>query len=298
MGDEEVDVPRHIPAGMLTRKLLAVLGISRRPPDCALRQLGFSRIEFSNGRGVTAVTLHLAAAGTGVAGVNPRADNFAALQLRAGDREPELSVFDTAQGRIDAKRIVDPGSLDDPHSVASQIVKSAPGLLKLGSRLAGDPAVGSVIAAALPKAIPISRRKLGKAADHTIRVATLHNEIGAETKCFVRQGRKDRRFDPDSRLLGASAADQWQHVHDVLDRVRVDLYEALHAFNTEHEAAGRPRSSRAVVNLGVTAAWERLARRSVEAAADDRMWPLAVYLLGFHDGPAQYVRRVGSGLEP
>ena len=184
-------------------------------------------------------------------------------------------MFDTAQGRIDAKRTVDPGSLDDPHSVASQIVKAAPGLIRLGSRLAGDPTVGSAIAATLPKAIALSRRGLGKAGDQTIRVATLHNEIGPRTRCFVRQGRHDRILDPKSRLLGASAADQYQHVHDVLDRLRVDLQDALAAFRSEHIAAGRPLASRAVVDLSVTAAWEKLALRSMAAADEDRMWPPA-----------------------
>ena len=85
----ELEVPRPVPAHVASRKLRALFGMSRRPPGVPLRQLGFGRVEFYNDRGATLVTMHLAAAGTGMAGVNPRADNFAALQFRPGEREPD-----------------------------------------------------------------------------------------------------------------------------------------------------------------------------------------------------------------
>jgi hypothetical protein len=297
VGDVELRISHPIPGNALTRRVAAFVNRSVRPVPEDMDGEGFSHVEFANQKGATWVTLHLSAAGESSERANAESRNMAVLQLRGRGQEPELTVFDTAQGRIGAERTVKPTSLDDPHSAAAKVLRLAPGLASLGVHAAGAPAIGSTLAAAFPKAVHGLRRQQGKSADRTIRIAKLETELGLDAKCFRRTRRNDRVFDPPPRGE-CSVECQWQHVVDMMDNVRSDLAQALEEFDRERRASGRSVSMCLRVTLHVEASWTKLLQRSLDSYHDNRSWPHGLRLLAFDDGPDQYVREVGSGIEP
>jgi hypothetical protein len=297
-GDIEIDVPRFIPANLLTKKIGAFLGVSRDRAPNDLLYNGFQRVEFTTNEGATWIILHKAINVDSSVQFNPVSGNIAAVILAGSDsRRPKLAVFDTARDRINATRIPSPTSLDDPDSPISKVAQLAPWVLKIAGRVAHVPGVGGMMAAALPRVIVQTRRIRGTAADASIRIADLEIKLPENAACFARIGRDDRKFDPPQRGE-ESQEEREQYVNDMLNAVESDVAAAWREFAATPDITKLSLAGRIVTQRLVEVTWASLRRRSFTEWSNGMPWPLALKLLGHDDGPAQFVHRVSEGNQP
>jgi hypothetical protein len=285
---------------LLTKKAMALLGISRRRASSELLDLGFQRVEFSTTAGATWITLHKALKGNPTTLFNAASGNIAAVRPAnsSSSGSPELTVFDTGRDRIGATRIPSPRSLDDPDSPLSRLAALAPGILKLSARAAHVPQIGGLMAAAFPQVTEQARRWHGTAAAENIRIANLNAYVSGGETCFIRTGRNDREFDPPPWTDGVTHAQRWQYVIDMMHTVTGDLGAAWRVFVTTPEMTALSQAQQILTGRVVEVAWAHLWDRSLEAFRSGMMWPLALRLIGLDDGAAQYVRHVAEGREP
>jgi hypothetical protein len=290
--DIELRVPRFTPRNVVSTAIFAALRRSRfRAPD-ALQMLGFSSVEFASRNGSTRITLHIGDVTDGTPWFVPRAGNIASVLLGVVPADgPSLAVFDTGRGRIGAPLLVSPRSLDDPDSALSIAVGLVPGILALGGRAAGDPLVGSTLAKAFPALATHARRWHGTESDGSIRIAHLESLLPHGSSCFIRLGREDRRFEPPP-YGNVPHAQRWQYVVDKLQAAAGDIDGAWTGFAGRHKI-----SNHSLSYFFVRDKWRVLTDRALTAFAEGRTVPLSVQLLGIHDGPLQFVRRIARGEE-
>jgi hypothetical protein len=290
-----------VPTNFLAKKTMAFLRISRRRAPWELRELGFQRVEFSISEGSMWITLHKGATIDSTTRFNPSSGNIAAVTIPDAGRvfgASELAVFDTSRSRIGATRIPAPTSLDDPDSPLSRLVEIAPEIFKLAGRAAHAPQVGSLIAAAFPKITQQARRWRGTATIQGIRIADLQRNLHRRESCYIRTGREDREFDPPAWISGASQAERWQHVIDMLHVVSIEVENAWNEFVATPEMTALAQADRKLTYRLIELSWASLSHRSMDAFNRNLMWPLPLRLLGLDDGAAQYVLRVAEGREP
>jgi hypothetical protein len=281
-----------MPGNFVLRTVAGALGISRRRTSMAIRELGFDWIELSTRQGATSVTLHISITIESSQRFNPRSGNIAAGRRASGD--PDLSVFDTGRLRIDALRQVGRQSLDDPGSALAKLAKIAPGLLSVGSQAAGAPGVGAALAKAFPTALEGARRLHGSSTDYEIRIARLDVQVDPRSSLFLRIARDDRVIEAPPRSGGYDHQERCQYVFDMLATLRADLDGAV----AELVKTNSGRLAEHRLHAHLSASWVSLCARSWQAFLLGMPWSLELRLLGFDDGPAQYVRRVGSGMRP
>jgi hypothetical protein len=289
------------PTNFLAKKTMAFLRISRRRAPWELRELGFQRIEFSVSEGCTWITLHKGSAIDSTTRFNPSSGNIAAVTIPDGPHvfgSSELAVFDTARSRIGATRIPAPTSLDDPDSPLARLTEIAPEIFKLAGRAAHAPQLGSLMAAAFPRITQQARRWRGTATIHSIRIADLQRYLPSREICYIRIGREDREFDPPPWISGASQAQRWQHVIEMLHAVSMDVQAAWTEFVATREMAALTEADLKLTYRLVELSWASLSHRSLDAFIRNLMWPLPLRLLGLDDGAAQYVLHVAEGREP
>jgi hypothetical protein len=290
-GDEAIRVPRYMPGNLVLKKAAGALGISRRPTSTAIRELGFDWIEFSTRQGATSVTLHISITIESSQRFNPSSGNIAAGRRASGG--PDISVFDTGRLRIDAPRQVGRQSLDDPASALAKLSKIAPGLISVGSHAAGAPGVGAALAKAFPTALEGARRLHGSSTDYEIRIARLGVQVAPRSSLFLRIARDDRVIEAPP-WSGGYDHQKGQYVFDMLATLRADLHGAV--AELVKTSSGWLAEHR--LRAHVSASWVSLCARSWQAFLLGMPWSLELRLLGFDDGPAHYVRRVGSGMRP
>jgi hypothetical protein len=83
-------------------------------------------------------------------------------------------------------------------------------------------------------------------------------------------------------------------VFDLLATLHADLNGAL----AELVKTNSGRVAEHLLRAHVSASWASLCVQSWQAFLLGMPWSLELRLLAFYDGPAQYVRRVGSGMRP
>ncbi len=283
LGDVVLQVPDRVPRNLVTKAILASLRISRRRAPQDLKEIGFARVEFELNQGATRVTLYVASKGAPNERSNSRTSNIASGTLRYEGLE--ITVFDEGRGRIKATRTVSPSSLDDPDSLAAIALQIGTAGLKLSVKAAGNPAIAGKIISAIPLLTQKAREMHGTATNEQIRVARHETELKAKSTCLIRTGRTDRILDPMPKTSGATHAQRQSYVLGVLLQIGRDLQEVL--ANVHGGDA----------NL-VLLEWVSLCEQSLSAWRENKMWPLALRMLAFDDGPAQFVRRVSDGRIP
>ena len=85
---------------------------------------------------------------------------------------------------------------------------------------------------------------------------------------------------------------------DMLDQVASDVSNAVAALASTHEFAALSDGDKVRTDLAIYTKWFALRMKATEAFESDMALPQALLLVGFTNGPLQFVRMVAYGEEP